>query len=483
MQGEFRGDFTRDTFDLKKHFSRVLMQQGRVQLDADWNEQTSILLHHLRSLAADLIGPHATPDGGFEITGSSPANRDFLIGEGKYYVNGLLCENKNLKDGNGNAIDVTYFSQPDYRRDMENNKLPSGALLVYLDVWERHVTYVEDADKNNDSPGIREVALGGPDTSSRSKVVWQVKTVIAPAGTTAGNMKTDYDKFLIALGASIQPGKGQLMARAKKPSITDDSCNISPEARYRGVENQLYRVEIHKAGSAWSGKPGADGKPDNTAATFKWSRENGSVAFPIRKLVPGDGSSVSVTLTGLGRDSRLSLNEGDWVEIVDDDYTLRNLPEPLLKVTSVDRDESAVMLNGKYTSSFGQDAAKHPLLRRWDHKEGDGKQGGLTLTDGTAAVVEGSASAENWLTLEDGVQIQFQAGGLYQTGDYWLIPARIATGDVEWPGSVDHPAFLEAHGVNHHYAPLSIINVDPATGNVSLPAASDCRRKLKVLWA
>jgi hypothetical protein len=38
MQGEYRGDFTRDTFNPLKNFSRVLMQQGRVQLDADWNE-------------------------------------------------------------------------------------------------------------------------------------------------------------------------------------------------------------------------------------------------------------------------------------------------------------------------------------------------------------------------------------------------------------------------------------------------------------
>ena len=56
-----KADFTRDTFNPLKHFSRVLMQQGRVQLDADWNEQTAILLHYLRSLGADLIGPHGGP--------------------------------------------------------------------------------------------------------------------------------------------------------------------------------------------------------------------------------------------------------------------------------------------------------------------------------------------------------------------------------------------------------------------------------------
>ena len=65
-----RGDFSRETFDRVKHFSRVLQQQGRVQLDADWNEQTAIVLHYLRTLAADLIGPFAGPAGegfGFEI--------------------------------------------------------------------------------------------------------------------------------------------------------------------------------------------------------------------------------------------------------------------------------------------------------------------------------------------------------------------------------------------------------------------------------
>ncbi|MFX8500613.1 DUF6519 domain-containing protein, partial [Acinetobacter baumannii] len=51
-----KGDFTRITFDPANHFSRVLLQQGRVTLDADANEQASILLHYLQTLARDLIG-------------------------------------------------------------------------------------------------------------------------------------------------------------------------------------------------------------------------------------------------------------------------------------------------------------------------------------------------------------------------------------------------------------------------------------------
>ncbi|MFQ5630622.1 MAG: DUF6519 domain-containing protein [bacterium] len=33
-----KGDFTRTTFKKEKHYSGVRMQQGRVQLDTDWNE-------------------------------------------------------------------------------------------------------------------------------------------------------------------------------------------------------------------------------------------------------------------------------------------------------------------------------------------------------------------------------------------------------------------------------------------------------------
>src|SRR5262249_24945392 len=88
-----KADFSRDTFRPLKHYSRVLQQQGRVQVDADFNEQVSILLHHMRTTAADIIGPYGGPvsDYGFQI---SPAKAGtFIIGAGRYYVGGILCEN------------------------------------------------------------------------------------------------------------------------------------------------------------------------------------------------------------------------------------------------------------------------------------------------------------------------------------------------------------------------------------------------------
>lgn len=158
-----KADLTRDTFDQALHFSHVLVQQGRVQLDADFNEQSSILLHYLRTVVAGLLGPSATPTtgGGFRLeTPPNLAVDDFSISAGRIYVDGILVEN--------DRPEVTYLHQPDLPNP---DLLKTGTTyLAYLDVWERLVSALE-------APRIRETALGGPDTAVRSKVVWQVRTV------------------------------------------------------------------------------------------------------------------------------------------------------------------------------------------------------------------------------------------------------------------------------------------------------------------
>ena len=475
-----KGDFTRNTFNPLKHFTRVLMQQGRVQLDADWNEQTAILLHYLQTLAADLIGQHGGPDDGFKIIqrmdkNNKPVEYDFSIQAGHYYVRGLLCENEKA---------TGYTEQDDYPLpdeekidSMKRIDDPKRLYLVYLDVWERHITYLEDG--RIEDPNIREVALGVPDTATRARLVRQVKIHVMPQDLKLVTTEVAEDwikKNLIVLS------KAHLRARAKIEQPFTDPCTISPDARYRGAENQLYRVEVHRSGLAWD-----KDKKDATqkqAATFKWSRENGSVIFPISDLA-GD----VVTLKHLGRDSRFGLAVGDWVEIVDDDYVLQNRADPLLKVKAIDPLKMQVTLDGspeKVKIKPGVD--KHPLLRRWDHKRGDPRQGGLTIskdTEGAALIVEGEDET-GWLMLEDGIQIQFQTPksadqpNHYRTGDYWLIPARTATGDVEWPGPSDNPDPLEPHGVEHHFAPLAVITLG-TNGEVNTPANSDLRRKFKSL--
>ena len=146
------------------------MQQGRVTLDADFNEQASILLHYMRALARDLIGPYAAPsaNAGFLLS-YDQKNKDLIISAGRYYVDGILVEN---------LEDTPYSQQPDWPvpdsdpLTAELNDPTGGLFWAYLDVWERHVTSIEDDD-------IREKALNGPDTCTRAKVAWQVKALPA----------------------------------------------------------------------------------------------------------------------------------------------------------------------------------------------------------------------------------------------------------------------------------------------------------------
>src|SRR5438093_1172284 len=92
-----KGDFSRQTFDPTKHYSGVLLQQGRVQLDADWNEQQAIHQHRIETETQDVIGPCGAPlhEAGFQVTVQTQGilNR-LLVSKGRYYVDGMLCENE-----------------------------------------------------------------------------------------------------------------------------------------------------------------------------------------------------------------------------------------------------------------------------------------------------------------------------------------------------------------------------------------------------
>lgn len=454
-----KGDFTRDTFEPARHYSRVLMQQGRVQLDADWNEQGGILLHYLRTLARDLVGPHAGPADhcGFEIITDEaelPAvaagqrledlqaalkKGDFVIGPGRYYVDGILIENEAA---------ILCTEQPGYPFEGSRtvDDLRRGEAIAYLDVWERHVTYVEDER-------LQEVALGGPDTCSRSQVVWQVK-ILGRVGESSSPQALDCR----AVEGLPHLGSGTLRARARLDKAPE-LCVIPRSSRYRGVENQLYRVEVHQARSA------------TEPATFKWSRENGSVIFPIRRM-----DSSGATLEHLGRDAHLGLDPGDWVEVQDDDVVLSGRPGLLAQVEDVLRDDLRVKLSFPASAhaprSYGPDhAGLHPLLRRWDH------HGSLHELGGALAI---DVSPETWVELEEGVEILFEAGGDVLPGDYWLIPARTSTGDVEWPDddkTLDPEGkpvsrALGPRGTYHSFAPLWLATSSTATGTLR---GHDCR--------
>lgn len=490
-----RGDFSRDTHDpTRRQFSRVLMQQGRVQLDADWNEQVAIQLRYLRTLAYDVIGPHGGPGAGFLIgdteQGGARLRGNFSIARGRYYVGGWLCENPGEVLFNDQDSD-RYLPNP---AALEANR----GYLVYLDVWERHVTAAE-ADGPNEvarrQPDLlRELALGGADTSSRAQVVWQVKTTdgldrgpnpvdiptAAPGGGWDAWVQANVtDRWEDWVDGWQPRSRGRLRVEARRPGDDRDRdpCVIDPESRYRGLENQLYRVEINRPGMA-SATGAARG---DATATFKWSRENGSVLLPIESIA---GSKIE--LTNPWRDDRLGFTEGDWVEVANDVTALSNAAPALRRVTKVDRDELTLTLDEDVT--LPDDQALHPVLRRWDHRRPSAGASGSTeiASDGALYVVE-----DEWIELENGIRIRFDASTdatvdhEYATGDYWTIPARTSVGDVLWPkrpkagGSQQlEPESLPPHGVDHQFAPLAIITV---AANAEVTREADLRRTFQSL--
>ncbi|MFC9857723.1 MULTISPECIES: DUF6519 domain-containing protein [unclassified Streptomyces] len=447
-------DLSRDTFRPDRHYSAVLAQQGRVQLDADTNEQAAIQLHRARTTAADLIGRHGGPRGatGFEVKflGGSRELDDLALGGGRYYVDGILLDATRPGPGvpaeddatgpDGEAPDAapatwTYWDQPDGYRDPERpgDRLPTQfPYLACLKVWERVVTAAED-------PLLREVALGTamPDTAARVKVVWQVVPLPGAEldlvdGATKDQVRAAFDTW-----SATQAPTARLAARSERPDRADEEpCLVRPDARYRGPENQLYRVEIHQGGAAQD-------------ATFKWSRENGSVTFPVEDL---DGTWVE--LASLGNDDKLDLGVGDLVEFVDTAYTSRREPLPLLRVEEVDLPGRRVRLSGEPEPFVGRRPELNPYLRRWDHRPATRRtKGAAKVRDGALRIEEGA-----WLPLEDGVFVYFEPGRTYRSGDYWTVPARTATGGVEWPtDAARRPLLRSPRGVRVHYAPLAWI--------------------------
>jgi hypothetical protein len=457
------GDFSLIRFDPSKHFSGVLTQQGRVALDSDQNEASAIFTHSVRLLARTVIGRHGGAPDAFAIAAESAQGRlqRLTIGPGIYWVDGIPCENAGRTDAEGTIVPIDWTDQPDWAPKGTAAELPQDVpVLVYLDVHERFVSADED-------DSLREIALEGPDTAGRSRIAWQVKVAALEPdssrecrGSADGlMMKPSWDELV----EQWQPlDGGALRARAMPAEPVTDPCVIPAASAYRGLENQLYRVEIHRRG-----RLAEEGSV--RGATFKWSRDNGSRTYAIRHFT---GSVV--VLEHVGWDDRDELAEGDVVEV---EYELRRLagrsaPLPLLRVASIDRDELAVTLEGDLSEVTDGLRGGARLLRRWDHQPPD------DAPEDVFDLPIMQSRDDLWLDLEDGVQIQFPRGGNYRPGDYWLIPARVASGRVLWPEEDGEPLPRQPDGVEHHFAPLAIVSVS-ADG----AQASSCRCEIQPLCA
>ena len=470
------GDYSRTRFDPRKHFTGVLMQQGRVQLDSDWNEMVLQFDRRFRAERSDTllrhIVPRRTPDAFRVRLGDGKLS----LGAGRMYVDGLMPENHG--DPSVPAIfdpvlheprspgPIDYASGQPYFPAAVVPALPAGPFLVYLDTWQREVTFIED-------PGLVEPALG-IDTTTRSQTAWRVRILpgVATPPTPAEfdplvvPQRDDYDP-----ASHIPPAYWATLTRAPAGRLStgtvdtqdpgDNPCIIPPSGGYRGLENQLYRVEIHRSGPAG-------------VARFKWSRDNASIAAQVL----GVAGPAAITVSSVGRDPVLRFSAGDWVELLDDlrePDGLRPEAGVLRRVLRVDDEARLLEFDpdpaSDLTQQFPADTltSRHTRVRRWDQPAAD-----LAVPkDGTP------------VTLEHGVTVTFTTAdpadpAPFRAGDHWTFAARTE-------GSVEALDRAPPHGDHHHHAPLAW--VDPAHKTVvdlrtlwpqQLPAgAGECTHHLR----
>ena len=378
-----KGDFSRFTFRPTKGYTSVRMQQGRVTLDADWNEQAAIDEYFERIRFEDIVGSGAVPSGtGFAI---HVRRGKLALSAGRLYAGGLVCE----------------LDAPAPLEELLRNLLvpePGRTDLVYADVWERHLTAIDD-------PDLLEPALGGADTTTRTQTAWKLD-VVQDVGSASCSDAT-----------ALLPGRATGAMRADTPT------------GYQGVDNHLYRVEIHDPGSLG-------------VASFKWSRDNGSVVFAVEEFVGPDAVRLAPPKTSK------ALEVGDWVEVSGEKTELAGLVGILARVEEVTDGGNQVTLD-RDVSRYRNEA--HPRVRRWDQR--------------SAATVSVSS---DWIELEAGIEVRF-SGGEFRSGDYWTIPARPGTVPIKWPA--DEPPY----GVDHRLCPLALVTWEGAD-EAPTPVVQDCRR-------
>jgi hypothetical protein len=433
-----RGDFSRFTFNPWHNYLAVLRQQGRVELDSDWNEQADLAAEYLRQLAADIFGPLGIPLNPNDITNdnslalavsafSSESGDiiDFRISRGVAYIGGYIYRL---------PLDVTFRTQIDYPEPVMPDR--QSDLLVYLEAWKRSISYIDDES-------IREPALGGPDTCLRSKLLGQVRVL------TADDLNTPDDACRI-LADAFPPNNIGLTMRIDQSSH-QLPLNFGEVDLGGGLipGNLHYRLEIHR---------GINDTGD-TVDGFKWSDENSAVATRALKALSRREilAEESEQVTGE------SFKPGDWVEIGNIITELHRQGSQMARISSLESVTGGLMIK--------LDCDIHPLLTRRKNSKS-------TLEPGLAPRIRRWSGFYTPMSLKDlydlgrGVKALFTAGDrkyYYEPGDYWTFAIR----DREYNKRLA-PSKTLPDGIKKYRHPLAIIKRGARSEKII-----DCRRFFK----
>jgi hypothetical protein len=459
-------DISRHLHQPEKHYAGVRMQQGRVILDSDWNERSSIEAEDFHRTISELACSKGTPNAGMTIsTVSDEAPYNFEIANGSYYLGGMRL----VVDAADGA--ETYITQSDWLQidatDGSSITVPAGDRidLVYVYAWEQPVSAVEDSE-------LFEVALGGRETSVRTRRMrrFHVMTVAEEADPDFGG-----NDALDALEAGIEGLVGtfdrtnnELLSNGRmvvginlEAQSSEDPCNAPEVEGYVGAENQAIRVEL-RAGKRWT-----------------WGFDNAS---PLYRVKVGESLDTLIFITepadlpSMPRAEQV-VEIHRWGAKLPNVEKVAELQGTLHKVeTTYDPTTKQLVLQTPVTASWVDWLDDHPGHHNPDDEEAEYLY--LRVWDrglDTSAAAELSYEIDQEIPLGDtGLTITMKAHGV--PGDHWIIAARPSTPDRFVPWNLDTPAGVPPHGPRRFYGPLALIR-----WNDGVPSVDDLRTRMRPL--
>lgn len=237
-------DRARISYDEQRRWRGLVRQQGRVTLADDQNEADEIAAEEFRQETQEIVGPAGTPDDGFRVGPAPVAAQayDFVVGPGTMYVGGVRAFS---------PTPISYSAQPDWLHPETDPLWSSPARpasdarrneLVYLLLIEQEVGAVEDT-------ALREVALGGPDTCVRKRLLQRIVRFATDAADCDGAM-ADLERAWAARGLTFSDGEMRLMPRSRlqvvfpPQALQAEPCEPEAMGGYLQPDNQLIRVQI-----------------------------------------------------------------------------------------------------------------------------------------------------------------------------------------------------------------------------------------------
>lgn len=271
------GNFSRYAHQKGKNYSRVSLTQGAPITESDQREGQDVLARLTQENADMAIGSGVPQTGGiltYEVTGGPPDLVSAVgLQPGRVMADGLWAELRGADgfDPAGSAPLSLLSAQHDL---LAAGDVPgAGALLLYADIWDRHVGVAEDIR-------LVDPAFLSMETAIRKQRVAQLKLL-------DGDGFQDSDRDLIEQGLPRFGDLRLMAAELTAQTPADDPCDPCATVVDSQSEsgNALFRIEIHDSPYDRIVRDGMAAYPRLVAPadrkmTVKFSRDNAALEVP-----------------------------------------------------------------------------------------------------------------------------------------------------------------------------------------------------------